>query len=693
MAVKSLPMDEASRMARAAEMGFGDELYHFTSHDITEFVPDNWRGATFFSDTAEGALRGASGGGMEHPALGGPTGNAPPAGPNIMPIKVRGRIFGKDPLPDEWLPMEMTYGEWRKDIKGGWKDWSPPGAENYSKKQIDAMRHWRRKALENYSESVPESEYYKYSGDMESAMPLKRGDITAQPIGYESFEGFGPHPFSRDGINREELRDLIKRLGYSGARISDESGEATAVFDPKNIRSRFADFDPSKADSADLLAANGGVPVPGGGQSLDPRYQGMAAPTIDQTMMGLGMDPSAERLNMLPNPNGSWNPAEWTAPQWLYDMAKAAARPGHVMQGGQWSPDNATDMAMNVGMGGSVASMAAPAPSGALGMNVWHGGPNGWLPEPGFPHGRPRLDRIGTGEGAASYGRGFYSAENPTVAKSYMGNELGFELDGIGYKGFTSSNDATVGDYAANALSRMMSDFPNDQDGMKRAAIEWLKDGGSPNEVEAADLLSKIKTIKRLGTLKHLDLPDEDIARYLDWDAPLSQQPESVRDAIRGTAVYQDRLAGHRAGRLQHPDESPGSAWLSFLKDEASLRPAGTGGPMDNPGLREFPELGAGKDISAESVLKSIGIPGLKYFDHGSRSSGGVNDLRGTVSMWEGAVRKTPSDQYALKMLSDAKEQLARAEAPLTRNYVTWDQDVLDRVKMLDESGKPLMVP
>jgi hypothetical protein len=42
-------------------------------------------------------------------------------------------------------------------------------------------------------------------------------------------------------------------------------------------------------------------------------------------------------------------------------------------------------------------------------------------------------------------------------------------------------------------------------------------------------------TKSRWGPPGHLykhDLPDEDIARYLDWDKPLSEQPESVRAAL-----------------------------------------------------------------------------------------------------------------------------------------------------------------
>ena len=60
---------------------------------------------------------------------------------------------------------------------------------------------------------------------------------------------------------------MLRDLGYKFY----EKGNEVAVFDPSHIRSRFAAFDPAKADSADLLAANG----PGGAgllaPALDPR--------------------------------------------------------------------------------------------------------------------------------------------------------------------------------------------------------------------------------------------------------------------------------------------------------------------------------------------------------------------------------------------------------------------------------------
>ena len=250
-----LPMDNASRMARAADAGFGRELYHATPYDIQQFVPSKWRGATYLADSPEGARRGAVAGAQEHPALGGPTGDAPLAdGWNIMPVRARGKIFGQDPLPNDWLPESMTYGQWRQERTGGWKDWNPPNSENLTARQKELARFYRHEVLGNYSEAVPESEFYKYSGATEGDLPLKRGSMIPKDISYESFEGIG------DGSAfQEELRGLIQKLGYSGAKVSDESGAATAIFDPKNIRSRFAAFDPSKKDSSDILAGIAGA--------------------------------------------------------------------------------------------------------------------------------------------------------------------------------------------------------------------------------------------------------------------------------------------------------------------------------------------------------------------------------------------------------------------------------------------------
>jgi len=74
----------------------------------------------------------------------------------------------------------------------------------------------------------------------------------------ESFEdgAFG-------GVN--EALDHAKAAGYKGVKFlnlddavgfSDKSATHVAIFEPKNIRSKFAKFDPANADSSSLLASN-----------------------------------------------------------------------------------------------------------------------------------------------------------------------------------------------------------------------------------------------------------------------------------------------------------------------------------------------------------------------------------------------------------------------------------------------------
>lgn len=62
------------------------------------------------------------------------------------------------------------------------------------------------------------------------------------------------------------------------------------------------------------------------------------------------------------------------------------------------------------------------------------------------------------------------------------------------------------------------------------AAPEAGRDLAKLEQIKAAGGLSPVK-----GNLYHVDIPDEAIAKMLDWDKPLSEQAESVRKALGGT--------------------------------------------------------------------------------------------------------------------------------------------------------------
>lgn len=294
----------------------------------------------------------------------------------------------------------------------------------------------------------------------------------------------------------------------------------------------------------------------------------------------------------------------------------------------------ATDI---VGMGGGAGLLSGPqAGSGLLGMNVWHGGPNGWLPEPGFPKGRPRLDKVGTGEGAQAYGHGFYAAEAKDVAKEYRKNLAprsgypnvnGVEMAGPGWfdKFKSFYGDGHTKAEASGAMWALKSGGGDIDSAIAAAKSRAV----TRPEGEFGGILDILENSRKMdvsvavpGHLKKLDLPDEDIAKYLDWDAPLSEQPESVRKILADNWMAHPDAHANQTGR---------QIYDSIANDEA-LKMGGGG-----------VDLSVGRQAASEALRKA-GIPGLKYYDGMSRGADGG-----------------------------------------TRNYVTWDQDVLNRTKILDQ--------
>ena len=97
-----------------------------------------------------------------------------------------------------------------------------------------------------------------------------------------------------------------------------------------------------------------------------------------------------------------------------------------------------------------------------------------------------------------------------------------------------------------------------------------------------------------------------------------------------------------------------------------------------NPGSREGSE-----------ALARAGIPGLKYYDGMSRGRYGVQ------LKYKGKDYTDEPVEFATKQQADdyLKESVSKGfEAEHvdigTRNYVTWDQDVLDRMKLLQRNDE-----
>jgi hypothetical protein len=98
------------------------------------------------------------------------------------------------------------------------------------------------------------------------------------------------------------------------------------------------------------------------------------------------------------------------------------------------------------------------------------------------------------------------------------------------------------------------------------------------------------------GHMYKVDLPDEKIARMLDWDVPLSQQPEAVRRAL-------DVLDADSKKLLVGQDPKGAKLYELLASTDAF---AGSG-PMG---------------VAASKHLRGGGVPGIRYLDGGSRGAG-----------------------------------------------------------------------
>jgi len=287
---------------------------------------------------------------------------------------------------------------------------------------------------------------------------------------------------------------------------------------------------------------------------------------------------------------------------------------------------------------------------GILPMDVYHGSPHRFPPTAKNPLGEFDSSKIGTGEGAQAYGHGLYLAENPATAKSYQtalakdkkATDLNTKMDMVmvGDRKITDFNvdmdaaliDAArngqdaVREHAAKSLARW-SELANDASYPFRDYAKQKVAGYS--ELNGA-LSSKPVQYTGDGSLYKVDLPDEQIAKMLDWDKPLSQQAHIVDALTRGKSKYDEitRLANSL------PDTVENVAKYNTLMAERkkysgmidALRPHRID-RYDGNALYHAISSGdrsaeAGLSKQAAETLKELGIPGIRYLDQGSRAGG-----------------------------------------------------------------------
>ena len=254
----------------------------------------------------------------------------------------------------------------------------------------------------------------------------------------------------------------------------------------------------------------------------------------------------------------------------LLDVARQAeqaqlARDVNMSRHGMLNDDTPLQRAQYGGMYGSL--MQDPADKARMerqmmedtmammpiaGMTTYHGSPHIFN--------KFRMDKIGTGEGAQAYGHGLYLAENPNVAKDYA-EKLGADYN---WKKIRENVNLDFDrGYVAKRPDGTEKVFTNESD-----AIRWVEDV--------------------MSNLYKVDLPDNQIKKMLDWDAPLSKQHEEAltKNLPRGYLDQSKSIFGNS-----------GEAIMKGMRDRFTQ-----------------PEI--------TDIMRKSNIPGIKYLDQGSRGAG-----------------------------------------------------------------------
>jgi hypothetical protein len=329
-------------------------------------------------------------------------------------------------------------------------------------------------------------------------------------------------------------------------------------------------------------AAPGDVPAdPMAGSVMSPNYVpqtsrrqlglGALRGLLDATPVGIA-DAVQSGINNMQSPVGAA----------LRAVTGKAASAGDVLLGklgllGSGSGYDAGRFALNaafpaMGLLGNQAGGALPKgyARNQAGAIVWHGS----------PHKFDRFDasKIGTGEGAQAYGHGLYLAENPKVASSYRASvsatpDKQFGLDDGPLKGIATLIAARGNDGERLARQFFAKEFP---------------------DIDAAIAHAK-RVIDDSSSLYKVDLPDDQIAKMLDWDKPLYRQKPEVRKAVR---------------ELVDEKTQPGTyaQWVKASRPDMRTLQNDMLDSMDNSAISE--------------ALRAKGIPGIRYLDGGSRGAG-----------------------------------------------------------------------
>jgi hypothetical protein len=463
------------------------------------------------------------------------------------------------------------------------------------------------------------------------------------------------------------------------------------------------------------------------GQLIAPeltRYLTEPEPSYESRLRaaGAGMSPDAQLI-----PNRAGKVPETSDP-------RAVGAMGDVI--------NLATSAVPVGAPAKVAMAAAPLAAArfARGLETVAPkletvAPKGIRAYHGSPHDFERFDlsRIGTGEGAQAYGHGLYFAENPGTAQSYRDKLKDINNAQTVLK--TKYREAIL-DKSDDPGERLLAGVMRDTNGdpNKAAVILDAYASRSPHDSAIQKALALAKNPP--GAFEFRPGPAYNPGRmyevninarpeqFLDWDKPLGQQPQAIRNVYqkitgapdpleaeiktRGIGAEMDALAADRdpvTNRIRNEAQwhrlarERDAAWKGWSDAQSGAKVYDALGGMS--AMRSSPAWegiapNTNRRAAVSELLGREGIPGIKYLDQGSRFDPAalqsrVDELRNVVREHEKGIARGHEVEARQAQLPQWREDLARAEAELrqgqTSNYVVFDDKLIDILRKYGLAG------
>jgi hypothetical protein len=440
-------------------------------------------------------------------------------------------------------------------------------------------------------------------------------------------------------------------------------------------------------------------PVRGIGRELmpvDPRQ--VAGGLMDQGTQAIGN--FAGQVAGQPFPGIAPNVGLPNADQFGRDITAMLQSPIH----GGFNPDAALHTSL------AAAPLALTARTGRTAEEIATGAAPAITAYHGSPHSFDRFDinQIGTGEGAQVYGHGLYFAGNEDVAKSYR--------DALAPRGTVTRNGQPfdLNEWRDAAIDALDPEGPSPSYGAAKNAVGRMQKSDSwdsyMNQLNSIDMDSLNKQFPTAykemqqehavanhlnGSDMQFDRPDKghmyqvsinaDPNQFLDWDKPLSGQPDNVKSALDATA--QAKL-GHPINYDNFPQAESGEGLYSY-----------------------FSALNAHDPANTAQTMRDAGIPGIKYLDQGSRAKALFNGAPIPTDNWaaqlaaekldlhgspDAAMASLANDAanghpYVRDVSSAAHDLLKSGQVAYsqggTSNYVTFSDDIVSILKKYGLAG------